>query len=259
MYDRNIALSVNNLNVRIKNSFILNDINLAFKKNQITTIVGPSGSGKSTLLRSLNRINDNVENYNLEGNIYVENQDIYSNNIDVQRLRSKIGMVFQKPCIFPGSIEDNILFGARFKQKLSRSEKTALVKSTLISVDLWDQVRNRLNSKATQLSVGQQQKLCIGRTLAMNPDIILLDEPTSSLDPLSSQAIEDLMMTLKKQFTIICVTHNLEQAKKISDTIILMISGRIVEVGCKSDILNNPSLEITREYFRDYYSLLTEY
>jgi len=247
------VVTVSGFNVSIHKTNILKDINLQVPKNQITCIIGPSGSGKSTLIRSINRINDDLAGFEKEGEIHFQHTSIFKKNIDVANLRKDIGMVFQKPCVFPKSIAENVLFGIQHSKKLSKLEKAAIVEKKLKASALWDEVSHRLEDKGSSLSIGQQQRLCIARTLAMEPQLILLDEPTSSLDPVSSRAIEEMMLDLKKNYTIVFVTHNIQQAKRIADRIVFMCEGEIIEQGTAIEILTKAKDPKTRGYLIDEY------
>jgi len=246
-------IEVKNFHVWIKETHILNNISVSLLKNQINCIVGPSGSGKSTLIRSINRINDNVEGLRIKGQIKLNGADLYQKKQDLIKLRSEVGMVFQKPCVFPKSIIDNVIFGIRHLQKLSRHQLMQIAEDQLKAVSLWNEVSHRLNDKAQSLSIGQQQRLCIARTLATNPKIILLDEPTSALDPVSTRAIETLMVELKSRYTLVLVTHNILQAQRISDRLIFMCNGEMIEQGDKEQLFNHPKQQQTRNYLKDEY------
>lgn len=245
------VLSIENLNVWHEDVHILHDINLQIKPCSITCIIGPSGGGKSTLIRSLNRINDGLEGFSHQGTIHYSGNNIHAKHIDVNQLRTKIGMVFQKPTVFPKSIFENVLFGRQDLKSLSRKELLQIVEENLKAVSLWNETAHRLDDKATSLSVGQQQRLCIARTLAIKPDVILFDEPTSALDPLSTRAIEELMLTLKKQFTIVFVTHNIPQAKRIADTLVFICDGQIIEQGSAERLFAEPKNPQTRSYLQE--------
>ena len=240
-----------NFQVWINENHILNNIDLSIPKNEITCIIGPSGSGKSTLIRSINRINDEVPGINTQGEIFFNGYSINEKNADVAQLRSQIGMVFQKPCIFPKSIKENVLFGIQHLKKISKLEKLQIVEENLKAVSLWKEVAHRLNDKAISLSIGQQQRLCIARTLAIKPEVILLDEPTSSLDPVSTRAIEDMMLKLKEEYTIIFVTHNIKQAKRIADNLVFICDGKLIEQGPTSKMISCPTNPQTRAYLTD--------
>lgn len=254
MYDFSLAetvFDVQDFNVWINESQILQRANVKIPANKITCILGPSGAGKSTLIRCLNRINDEVVGLRTTGTINLNKVSITTNSCDVAQLRSKVGMVFQKPCVFPKSIQENVLFGIRDIKKLSKKEKSDLVREKLEAAFLWDEVSDRLDSKASSLSVGQQQRLCIARTLAINPEVILLDEPTSSLDPFASRAIENMMLNLKDKYTIIFVTHDIRQAKRIADNLIFICDGEIIEQGSAETMFSKPRKEKTQNYLND--------
>ena len=246
-------INIEGLQVWIKENHILNDITLNIPKNKITCIIGPSGSGKSSLIRSINRINDDIDGIISQGNINFNGNSILDKNIDVASLRTQIGMVFQKPCIFPKSIKENVLFGIQHLKKLNKLEKLQIVEDKLKVASLWKEVSHRLNDKAISLSIGQQQRLCIARTLAVKPEVILLDEPTSSLDPLSTRAIEEMMVKLKESYTIVFVTHNIQQAKRIADNLIFICDGKVIEQGVASELFSCAKNSQTRAYLKDEY------
>lgn len=245
-------IQVQQFNAWFERNHVLNDINLSFNQHQINCIIGPSGSGKSTLIRSINRINDDLSTFRYQGNILFRESSVYAEK-DATTLRTQIGMVFQKPCVFPKSIAENVLFGLKFCKKLSAHECRTIVEEKLKAVALWPEVKHRLDEPATALSIGQQQRLCIARTLAVNPDVLLLDEPTSSLDPVTSRAIEDLMLQLKERYTIIFVTHNILQAKRIADRLIFICDGRVIEQGNKEKLFKSPEQQQTWEYLNNEY------
>lgn len=247
------SIAIEGFHVWIENTHILNNINLEIPKNKITCIIGPSGSGKSTLIRSLNRINDDIQGLRTKGSIQINDSSINSKSVDTAKLRSQVGMVFQRPCVFPKSISENVVFGVQHSKKLSNVEKSELVEDNLKAVSLWKEVSHRLGDKATSLSIGQQQRLCIARTLALTPEVILLDEPTASLDPMSSRAIEDMMLGLKSKYTLVFVTHNIQQAQRIADHLVFVCEGQIIESGPASKLFNNPSDPKTKAYLNDEY------
>lgn len=212
------AIQIQNITVTYDSIKVIDDFSCEIKKNSVTAIIGPSGCGKSTLLRSLCRMNDRIEGFHLAGEVLVQGENIYHPNVDVYELRRKVGMVFQKPCVFPKSIFENVLFGV--KHRMDKKDYPDLIERVLTEVNLWGEVKDRLKSLATTLSVGQQQRLSIARTLAVGPEIILMDEPTSSLDPVSTAAIESLIESLKIRHTLLLVTHLHEQAEKVSDNLI---------------------------------------
>ncbi len=231
----------------------LAEINLSIQAQKITAIIGPSGCGKSTLLRSFNRMNDLVPNSRVEGKILLDNQDIYTDNVDVVDIRRRVGMVFQRPNPFLMSIYDNVAYGPRLYGINKRAALNEIVEKSLRQSALWDEVKDKLNQSAMSISGGQQQRLCIARALAVEPDVILMDEPASALDPVSTLKIEDLMQTLKLSYTIVIVTHNMQQAARVSDfTAFMMINdhraGTVVEFGETPQIFTNPKNKQTEEY-----------
>lgn len=246
-----ITINISNLNVSFGATQVLKDISLDFKKNKINCIIGPSGSGKSTLLRCLNRINDNAEKIKTTGVVNFNNQNILNGVKSLTQLRKEIGMVFQSPCVFPKSIIENVVFGIEQHKKLTKSEKLSIAEENLKAVSLWPEVVNRLKDSGNSLSIGQQQRLCIARTLAIEPKVILMDEPTSSLDPVTTRAIENLMERLKEKYTIILVTHNIAQAKRISDQVFFICGGQLIEEGPKDAFFNNPQKAQTKTYLQD--------
>lgn len=231
---------------------VLKNINLQFNLHQINCIIGPSGSGKSTLIRSTNRINDDIASFRHQGEILLKGVNILAEQ-DVTTIRKQFGMVFQKPCVFPNSIRENVLFGLQFDNTYSQQQRQTIMEDKLKAVALWNEVQQRIDSPATELSLGQQQRLCIARTLAVDPHVLLLDEPTSSLDPVSSRAIEDLMLQLKDRYTIIFVTHNILQAKRIADHLIFMCDSQVIEQGDKDQLFNNPVKQQTWDYLNNEY------
>ena len=231
----------------------VNDISIDFRKNRVTALIGPSGCGKSTVLRSLNRMNDTIPGTSLKGEVMLEDKNIYSNAIDVVELRQRVGMVFQRPNPFPKSIYDNVAFGPRLTTNLSRAETNDLVERCLQQAALWDEVKDKLKQSALALSGGQQQRLCIARALATNPEVILMDEPASALDPIATFHIEELIRQLVKEVTIIIVTHNMQQAARVSDYTAFLITdetriGRLGEFDVTTKIFMNPSNKATEDY-----------
>lgn len=243
-------LKISNLNVWFGEKRILSDISHEFEENTVTGIIGPSGGGKTSVLRSINRMNDSIGIYRIEGKIEFNEKDIYRKDIPVHHLRRQVGMIFQKPCVFPKSIYGNMIFGLKNLKIKNKSEFPRIVEDTLKSAHLWDEVKDRLSEKAQTLSMGQQQRLCIARALTVEPTVLMMDEPTSSLDPKSTKAIEKLIAELKEKLTLIVVTHNVEQAKRISDEVIFLFDGKIIEEGKKEEIFNNPKKDETREYLK---------
>lgn len=225
------------------------NINLEVPSHQVTALIGPSGCGKSTFLRMLNRMNDGIADARLaNGQIRIFNQDIYSDKIDVVELRKLVGMVFQKSNPFPKSIFENVAYGPRIHGQRDKGVLSDIVEKSLIQADLWAEVKDRLHSSAQTLSGGQQQRLCIARALAVEPEILLMDEPASALDPRSTAKIEDLIATLKKDYSIVIVTHNMQQAARVSDRTCFFYEGRLVEEGATTTIFRNPSNKQTEDY-----------
>lgn len=223
-------------------------INMDINYHEVTAFIGPSGCGKSTFIRILNRMNDLIPTCRVEGNVLYEDNDVYDKNFDVIELRSKVGMVFQKPNPFPMSIYDNIAYGPRCQGIKDKKVLDDIVESSLKKAALWDEVSDRLKKSAMALSGGQQQRLCIARTIAMEPEVILMDEPTSALDPIATQKIEDLVTELKKEYTIVIVTHNMQQAARISDKTAFFLLGELIEMNDTSVIFNTPENEKTEQY-----------
>jgi phosphate transport system ATP-binding protein len=227
----------------------LRGISLKVKENHITALIGPSGCGKSTFLRSLNRMNDLIPGTRVEGKIYIDGQDIYAKSVDPILLRRKVGMIFQKSNPFPKSIYENVAYGVKINGYVKRkAELDKIVEKSLRDAALWEEVRDRLDSSALGLSGGQQQRLCIARSLAVKPDTLLMDEPASALDPISTAKIEELILELKKRYTIIIVTHNMQQAARISDYTAFFLMGEVVEIESTSKMFTNPSRKETEDY-----------
>ena len=226
----------------------LTDIDLDIQERQITALIGPSGCGKSTLVRVFNRMNDLIDNARVTGDVRVHGENIYAPNVDLITLRSRVGMVFQRPNPFPLTVRDNITFGLEIHRRGSRKDFGALVEDGLRSVLLWDDLKDRLQGSALSLSLEQQQRLCIARVLVMRPDIILMDEPCSALDPIATLRIEELMRELKKNYTIVIVTHNMQQAARVSDYTAFLYLGTLVEFGGTKQIFTAPAQQKTEEY-----------
>jgi phosphate transport system ATP-binding protein len=247
-------IQVRDLSVRYRSRYAIRDINIDFRRNHITAIIGPSGCGKSTLLRSLNRMNDLIPGAGVEGKVLYHGIDIYSKEVDPVALRSRIGMVFQRPNPFPMSIFDNVAFGLRVNGiKLTKDELHRRVREALEKAALWEEVKDRLDAHAYSLSGGQQQRLCIARALAVEPEVLLLDEPTVSLDPISTAKIEELLTSIKKDYTIIIVTHNMQQAARVSDYTAVMMPdenmvGRLIEFGPTKEVFTRPRDRRTEAY-----------
>lgn len=226
----------------------LKDINLTLPANEITAFIGPSGCGKSTFLKSLNRMNDLVEGCKITGKVTLDGEDIYGPNMDVNVLRRKVGMVFQKPNPFPMSVYDNITYGPKTHGIRNKAKLDEIVEKSLRDAAIWDELKDRLNKSALGLSGGQQQRLCIARALAVQPDVILMDEPTSALDPISTSKIEDLVLELKKDYTIIMVTHNMQQATRVSDRTVFFLLGEVIEDGRTDQLFSIPKDKRTEDY-----------
>lgn len=245
-------LQVKDLNFYYAKTTVLRDINLDIAEKSLVALIGPSGSGKSTLLRCFNRIYELHPRGRITGEILLHGQNILDKDIDVNELRKKIGMVFQKPTPFPMSIFDNIAFAIRLHEKIDKKTLAERVEKALRQAALWDEVKDKLHDAGTHLSGGQQQRLSIARTIAINPEILLLDEPTSALDPISSARVEELIVELNKQYTIIMVTHNLQQARRVSQKTIFISEGKIIEYRDTEDLFNDPKEEKTKIYIAEH-------
>lgn len=241
-------ISTSDLNLYYGNNHALKNINLYIYENQITAFIGPSGCGKSTYLKTLNRMNDLVPNVTINGKVWIDGEDIYDPKVDTTLLRKKVGMVFQQPNPFPMSIYDNIAYGPRIHGIKGKAELDAIVEKSLRGAALWDEVKDRLKRSALGLSGGQQQRLCIARALAVEPEILLMDEPTSALDPISTLKIEDLMGELKKNYTVVIVTHNMQQATRIADYTAFFLVGEVVEYAPTTDLFSHPREKKTEDY-----------
>ncbi|NCC48889.1 MAG: phosphate ABC transporter ATP-binding protein [Clostridia bacterium] len=243
-----IQVKAENLNLFYGDFQALKQINMAIPARQITALIGPSGCGKSTFLRTLNRMNDLIPSVRIEGKVLIDQEDIYAESIDVNQLRKKVGMVFQKPNPLPTSIYQNVAYGPTIHGIHQRQELNRIVEESLRRAALWDEVKDRLKKDAYGLSGGQQQRLCIARALAVEPEILLMDESTSALDPLSTQKIEDLMSELKEKYTIIIVTHNMQQAARVSDQTAFFMLGEVLEHKQTADLFNQPEHPQTEAY-----------
>lgn len=241
-------ISTSDLNLYYGNNHALKNINLDIYENQITAFIGPSGCGKSTYLKTLNRMNDLVPNVTINGKVWIDGEDIYDPKVDTTLLRKKVGMVFQQPNPFPMSIYDNIAYGPRIHGIKGKAELDAIVEKSLRGAALWDEVKDRLKRSALGLSGGQQQRLCIARALAVELEILLMDEPTSALDPISTLKIEDLMGELKKNYTVVIVTHNMQQATRIADYTAFFLVGEVVEYAPTTDLFSHPREKKTEDY-----------
>ncbi len=240
-------IKVSNLDLYYSDFKALKNINLALPEKEITAFIGPSGCGKSTLLKSLNRMNDLVEGCKITGEVFLDDENIYG-NLDINLLRKRVGMVFQKPNPFPMSIYDNIAFGPRTHGIKAKSKLDDIVEKSLRDAAIWDEVKDRLKKSALGMSGGQQQRLCIARALAVEPEVLLMDEPTSALDPISTSKIEDLAVELKKEYTIIMVTHNMQQAARISDKTAFFLLGEVIEFGDTEGLFSVPKDKRTEDY-----------
>lgn len=238
---------IKNLDLYYGDFKALKDVNLQIEKNEITAFIGPSGCGKSTLLKSLNRMNDLVEGCKIVGSIKLDNEDIYG-NMDVSELRKRVGMVFQKPNPFPMSVYDNIAYGPRTHGIRSKAKLDEIVETSLKNAAIWDELKDRLKKSALGLSGGQQQRLCIARALAVEPEVLLMDEPTSALDPISTSKIEDLAIELKKKYTIVMVTHNMQQAVRVADKTAFFLLGEVVEYDETEKMFSSPRDKRTEDY-----------
>ena len=241
-------ITTNNVNLWYKEKQALESVSIKIPKNKVTALIGPSGCGKSTLLRCFNRLNDLIDNVRITGEITLDEENIHSPGTDVVMLRKKVGMVFQKPNPFPKSIYENVAYGPRVHGVKGKTELDRIVEQSLHHAAIWDEVKDRLNDSALGLSGGQQQRLCIARTLAVEPEVILMDEPCSALDPIATAKIENLIDLLKKDYTVIIVTHNMQQAARVSDYTGFMYLGRLIECGKTNQIFEHPKEELTENY-----------
>ncbi|HEY4650093.1 MAG TPA: phosphate ABC transporter ATP-binding protein PstB [Pontibacter sp.] len=248
MSKRTYKLEAENLNAYYGGFHALKDINIAMEERAVTAFIGPSGCGKSTFLRTLNRMNDYIEGFRVEGNILLDGRDIYDKNIRVDELRKEVGMVFQKPNPFPKTIFENVVYGLRIQGIKDKKVLAEAAERSLRQTALWEEVKDKLDKSALALSGGQQQRLCIARALAISPSVILMDEPTSALDPISTAKIEELIYELKKDYTIVIVTHNMQQASRVSDHTAFFYMGELVEVAKTRIIFTSPKHERTQNY-----------
>ena len=242
------AFTVKDMELYYGSFHALKNVNLNIASGEITAFIGPSGCGKSTFLKSLNRMNDLVEGCRITGDIRLMGEDIYDKNMDVSVLRRRVGMVFQKPNPFPMSVYDNIAYGPRTHGVKKKAELDEIVEKSLRDAAIWDELKDRLKKSTLGLSGGQQQRLCIARALAVKPEVILMDEPTSALDPISTSKIEDLVMDIKKEYTIVMVTHNMQQAVRVSDTTVFFLLGEIIESGATGQMFSVPKDKRTEDY-----------
>src|SRR5512133_265942 len=247
-------LVAENLNVYIQGNHVLKDVNLTIPDKSITCIIGPSGCGKTTLLRSFNRMHDESADVRVEGKLFLDGQDIYAPGVEPTEVRRKMGLLAQRPCPLPMSIYENVAYGPRLHRWVPRKERHQMVIRYLQDVGLWEEVKGRIRTPASRLSIGQQQRLCLARGLAVEPEIILGDEATSALDPISTRKIEELFLELKKKYTVVLVTHTLRQARRIADYIVFMYLGKIIECAPTEDFFSNPKKQLTKEYISGSFS-----
>jgi len=248
------SIQIENLDVFIEKQHILKDINLSIPENSITCIIGPSGCGKSTLLKTLNRMHDETPEVKITGKVFVDDENIYSEGVDVIGIRKKMGLLAQRPCPLPMSVFDNVAFGPRIHGLRKRKTINQTVIQYLQYVGLWDEIKGRVRTSASRLSIGQQQRLCLARGLAIEPEYILGDEATSALDPISTRRIEELFVKLKEKYTVILVTHTLRQARRIADNIVFMYLGEIIESGPTDEFFANPKHQLTKDYLSGSFS-----
>ena len=244
----NSKISVSNLNLYYGQNHALKSVNMEIPENEITAFIGQSGCGKSTFLKTLNRMNDLVEGVRIEGKVVLDGEDIYSPTVDTTLLRKKVGMVFQQPNPFPMSIYDNIAYGPRIHGIKNKAKLDEIVETSLKGAAIWDEIKDRLKKSALGLSGGQQQRLCIARALAVKPEVLLMDEPTSALDPISTLKVEELMAELKKNYTVAIVTHNMQQATRISDNTAFFLVGEMVEMNKTEELFSRPMDKRTEDY-----------
>ncbi len=247
-------ISIQDLNVHIGENHILKNINIDFPDKKVTSLIGPSGCGKTTLLKTMNRLLDHQTDVRVDGKVLVDGENIYDPKVEVTHIRKKMGLLSQRPFPLPMNIYDNVAYGQRIHGNHNKKELDEIVEKYLRSVNLWDEVKDRLKSPATRLSIGQQQRLCLARGLAIEPEIILGDEPTSALDPISTQAIEELFLQLKDKYTIVLVTHILRQARRVSDYVGFVYMGEIIEFGPTEEVLLNPKEKLTKDYVKGFLS-----
>ncbi len=251
---RRSNIVVEHLNVSIQENLILKDVSATIPDRKITCIIGPSGCGKSTLLKSLNRLLDYTEGVKVAGKVLVDGEELYAPGVEITHIRRKMGLLSQRPCPLPMSIYDNIAYGCRIHGIRNRKKLNMVVRHYLQAVGLWEEVKERLHTPAGRMSIGQQQRLCLARGLAVEPQFILADEATSALDPISSKTIEDLFLKLKEEYAIVLVTHTLRQALRIADYVIFMYMGEIIEAGSAEQIFKNPQKELTQKYLAGVFS-----
>lgn len=248
----NPKLSTHSLNLFFAKKHILKNISVNILEKQITALIGPSGCGKSTLLRCYNRMNDLIPDVFITGKVLLDGEDIYGKKVSVTQIRRRVGMVFQKPNPFPKNVYDNIAYGLKVNN-VPAEERGSIIEKALKESYLWEEVKDELKKPATRLSGGQQQRLCIARAVALRPEVILMDEPCSSLDPISTSKIEELILELKKEYTIVIVTHNMQQAQRIADYTAFMYMGEVIEIGKTANVFNKPENELTKNYVQGHF------
>jgi phosphate transport system ATP-binding protein len=241
-------VELKDINIFYKDKQAIKDVSFHANKNEVLALIGPSGCGKSTILRSINRMNDLIDTFRLQGEIIIDSNNIYDKKVDVTELRTRVGMVFQKPNVFPMSIYDNVAYGPRCQGIKDKAKLDQIIIDSLKKAAIYEDVKDDLKKSAQALSGGQQQRICIARTIAMNPDIILMDEPTSALDPISTLKVEELIRELRKNFTVIIVTHNMQQAARISDRTAFFYNGSLIEIDQTEKIFSSPSEKQTEDY-----------
>jgi phosphate transport system ATP-binding protein len=246
--DNGIKMKSRELEVYYQDFQALHGINMDIKEHRVTALIGPSGCGKSTFLRTLNRLNELIEGTTIKGQVYLDDISIYARDVDVVALRKRVGMVFQKPSVFPMSIYENVAYGPRIHGMKNKGQLDEIVEKSLRAANLWDEVGNRLNSPAARMSGGQQQRLVIARVLAVDPEVLLMDEPASALDPISTSKLEELIAELKQNYTIVIVTHNMQQAARVSDYTGFFLNGKLVEFNKTNEIFVNPVEKETEDY-----------
>lgn len=244
----NIKIKTEKLNLYYGNNRALKDIDMSIRAGAVTAFIGPSGCGKSTFLKTLNRMNDLIDSVRIEGKVFLDGEDIYAPKVDTTMLRKRVGMVFQQPNPFPMSIYDNIAYGPRIHGIKNKAKLDEIVENSLRGAVIWDEVKDRLKKSALGLSGGQQQRLCIARALAVEPEVLLMDEPTSALDPISTLKVEELMSELKKNYTVVVVTHNMQQAVRVSDDTAFFLVGEVIEFGATIDLFSRPRDKRTEDY-----------
>ena len=251
---KNIQIETKNLNVHYHTQNVLKEVNISIPAKQLTAIIGPSGCGKTTLLKSFNRLLEIHDNVKIKGDILVDGKSIFNGKQDVANIRKKMGLLSQKPYPLPMSIFENVAYGLKIHNRITQKQVEEIVEDCLMEVGLWNEVQDRLNDPASRLSVGQQQRLCLARAIAVKPEVLLCDEPTSALDPIGAQQIEKLLTKLKKEYTVVLVTHTLRQAKRLADYIIYLYFGEVIESGPAIKVFNNPTNEKTKKYIEGYIS-----